>query len=99
MSHNNPPQQSTGRIMARRTETILAPWRAVLLILVLVLASPPVNAAPRPTSALASAGTGARYVIILHGDGMGPQQVKVGGMYVNGAAGTLPFEAFANTTR
>jgi alkaline phosphatase len=33
-------------------------------------------------------------VIIFIGDGMGPQQVKAGGIYVYGAAGSLSFEAF-----
>lgn len=34
----------------------------------------------------------------MQGDGMGPEQAKAGGMYVNGAPGTLPFEAFPNQT-
>ncbi|MHC4083807.1 MAG: alkaline phosphatase [Planctomycetota bacterium] len=33
-------------------------------------------------------------VIIFIGDGMGPEQVKAGGIYVNGAEGTLSFELF-----
>jgi len=33
-------------------------------------------------------------VIIFIGDGMGPQQVKAGGIYVYGAAGALSFESF-----
>jgi alkaline phosphatase len=33
-------------------------------------------------------------IIICIGDGMGPQQVKAGGMYTYGAAGTLSFELF-----
>ncbi len=33
-------------------------------------------------------------IIILIGDGMGPEQVKAAGMYLNGAAGTLNFESF-----
>ena len=33
-------------------------------------------------------------VIIFVGDGMGPQQVKAGGIYVYGAAGSLSFESF-----
>jgi len=33
-------------------------------------------------------------VIILIGDGMGPEQVRAAGMYLNGAAGTLNFESF-----
>jgi alkaline phosphatase len=36
----------------------------------------------------------ARHVIVLIGDGMGLEQVKAGGMYLNGQPGTLPFEAF-----
>lgn len=36
----------------------------------------------------------ARHVIVLIGDGMGFEQVKAGGMYLNGQPGTLPFEAF-----
>ncbi len=35
-------------------------------------------------------------VIVLIGDGMGPEQVKAAGMYLNGAAGTLNFESFPN---
>lgn len=33
-------------------------------------------------------------VIILIGDGMGPEQVKAAGMYANGTPGTLSFEQF-----
>ena len=33
-------------------------------------------------------------IIICIGDGMGPQQVKAGGMFTYGAAGTLSFELF-----
>ena len=55
-------------------------------------------AAPVPARALGPESTGAKHVIILHGDGMGAEHVKAGGMYLNGAAGTLPFEAFANKT-
>ena len=36
----------------------------------------------------------ARNVILLIGDGMGPEQVKAGGLYRNGAAGSLSFESF-----
>jgi alkaline phosphatase len=98
MPHNNSAKQSTGRIMALRTETILWPWLALLLILALVLAGPPVSATPERGRTLAPASTSAKYVIILHGDGMGPQHVKAGGMYVNGTPGTLPFEMFTNKT-
>ncbi len=35
-----------------------------------------------------------KYVIFLIGDGMGFEQVKAGGMYANGQAGTLSFESF-----
>ncbi|MFB0525332.1 MAG: alkaline phosphatase [Phycisphaerae bacterium] len=35
-----------------------------------------------------------KYVIFLIGDGMGFEQVKAGGMYTNGQAGTLSFESF-----
>ena len=34
--------------------------------------------------------------ILFIGDGMGFEQVKAAGMYQNGAAGTLTFEAFVN---
>jgi len=34
-------------------------------------------------------------VIVFIGDGMGLEHVKAGGMYANGAPGTLPFESFA----
>ncbi len=35
-----------------------------------------------------------KYVIFFIGDGMGFEQVKAGGMYANGEAGTLSFELF-----
>ena len=35
-------------------------------------------------------------VIMMIGDGMGPEQVKAAGMYFGGAAGTLNFESFPN---
>lgn len=35
-----------------------------------------------------------KYVIFFIGDGMGFEQVKAGGMYANGQAGTLSFELF-----
>jgi len=35
-----------------------------------------------------------RNVIIFIGDGMGPEQVKTGGIYIYGAAGSLSFESF-----
>jgi alkaline phosphatase len=35
-----------------------------------------------------------KYVIFLIGDGMGFEQVRAGGMYANGEAGTLSFEMF-----
>ena len=34
-----------------------------------------------------------KYVFFFIGDGMGPEQVKVGGMYENGLEGTLSFES------
>ncbi len=46
----------------------------------------------------ALAGTTAKYVILLQGDGMGFEHVKAGGMYVHGAANTLCFESFPNQT-
>ncbi|MHC4500832.1 MAG: alkaline phosphatase, partial [Planctomycetota bacterium] len=33
-----------------------------------------------------------KYVILLIGDGMGPEQVKAAGIYAKGRAGTLFFE-------
>ena len=36
----------------------------------------------------------ARNIVLLIGDGMGLEHVKAGGMYLYGAAGTLPFEQF-----
>jgi alkaline phosphatase len=36
----------------------------------------------------------AKNVIILIGDGMGLEHVRAGGLYLNGAAGSLPFEQF-----
>ena len=99
MLHCNPPRQTAGRvIIVHSTEAYSRPWLAFLLILALVLAGLPVSAAPEPACTLAPASTAGRYVIILHGDGMGPEHVKAGGMYVNGAPGTLPFELFANKT-
>ncbi len=46
----------------------------------------------------ALADTTAKYVILIQGDGMGPEHVRAGGMYVHGAAGTLSFESFPNQT-
>lgn len=46
----------------------------------------------------ALAGTPAKYVILLQGDGMGFEHVKAGGMYGHGAANTLCFESFPNQT-
>jgi len=40
----------------------------------------------------AAAGAAPKNVIFLIGDGMGKEQVKAAGMYLNGAAGTLSFE-------
>ncbi len=37
---------------------------------------------------------GPKYVFFFIGDGMGPEQIKAGGMYANGSAGTLSFETF-----
>jgi alkaline phosphatase len=34
-----------------------------------------------------------KYVILMIGDGMGPEQVKAAGMYANGRPGTLFFES------
>ena len=45
-----------------------------------------------------SATTTAQYVIIFQGDGMALQHVRAGGMFANGAAGTLSFEAFPYQT-
>ncbi|MFC1882807.1 alkaline phosphatase, partial [Thermodesulfobacteriota bacterium] len=39
------------------------------------------------------AGVPPKNVIILIGDGMGPEQVKAAGMYLNGTGGSLSFEA------
>jgi alkaline phosphatase len=41
----------------------------------------------------------ARNVILLIGDGMGPEQVRAAGMYAYGEAGTLVFEDFPCQTR
>jgi alkaline phosphatase len=41
----------------------------------------------------------ARNVILLIGDGMGPEQVRAAGMYAYGEAGTLVFEDFPYQTR
>lgn len=52
---------------------------------------------PNVTVGGSGAGNGAfltKNVIVLVGDGMGFEHIKAGGMYVNGAAGTLPFENF-----
>jgi len=35
-----------------------------------------------------------RCVVLMIGDGMGPEQVKAAGLYANGEAGTLPFEKY-----
>jgi alkaline phosphatase len=44
----------------------------------------------------AQAATNAKYIILFQGDGMASQHIKAGGMYVNGAPGTLVFESFTN---
>jgi alkaline phosphatase len=49
-------------------------------------------------SAGAEGYTTAKYIILMQGDGMGPEHVKAGGMFANGAAGTLIFESFPNRT-
>ena len=71
----------------------MKPLTRVLIILGLLLAG--MGILP---GAAAPDDTGATYVILMHGDGMGPEHVKAGGMYLYGAAGTLPFEAFPNQT-
>lgn len=43
--------------------------------------------------ALAAQAAPPKYVFFFIGDGMGPEQVKAGGMYAHGAAGTLSFES------
>lgn len=58
---------------------------ALALCLLLAVAAAQQARAQRPTN-----------VIFFIGDGMGFEQVKAAGMYANGAAGTLSFEAFAN---
>ncbi len=45
-------------------------------------------------TAPAARGDAPKNVILFIGDGMGFEHVKAGGMYANGAAGTLSFEAF-----
>ena len=55
------------------------------------------RSAPRPVQA-ATAATTAQNIILFIGDGMGPEHVKAGGMFANGAAGSLSFEAFPYRT-
>jgi alkaline phosphatase len=99
MLNCNPAWQSAGRDgNVHNSEKFLRPSLVILVILAVVWAGQPISAAPAPVRTLAPASTAAKYVIILHGDGMGPEHVKAGGMYVNGSPGTLPFEAFANKT-
>lgn len=43
--------------------------------------------------------TAPRNVVLLIGDGMGLEQVRAGGLYANGAAGTLSFERFPVSSR
>jgi alkaline phosphatase len=57
--------------------------KRLLLIVVLAL-----------LSCAVAAQAGPKYVFFFIGDGMGPEQVKAGGMYANGEAGTLSFESF-----
>lgn len=48
--------------------------------------------------ALPLTATEAKYVIVLHGDGMGAEHIRAGGMYAFGKTGTLGFEAFPSQT-
>ena len=58
-------------------------WKKVVLISVVGMLGLAVGVQAEPKN-----------VIFLIGDGMGPEQVKAGGMYAWGAAGTLSFESF-----
>ena len=99
MLHCNSARQVADRGgKAHNSEMFLRSSLVILVILTVVWADLPVGASPAPIRTLAPASTAAKYVIILHGDGMGSEHVKAGGMYVNGSPGTLPFEAFANKT-
>lgn len=42
--------------------------------------------------------TTAKYVLVFQADGMGPEHIRAGGMYINGAEGTMVFESFPNQT-
>jgi alkaline phosphatase len=56
--------------------------KTFVLLCAVVLALTPVASADPPQN-----------VIVFIGDGMGPEQVKAGGMFAHGAAGTLSFES------
>ncbi len=60
-------------------------WRVLILVICFVVGFTLDASADRP-----------KYIIIMIGDGMGFEHVKAGGMFANGAAGTLCFEAFPN---
>jgi len=55
----------------------------ILVLLGCILTAEPLSATPKN-------------IILLIGDGMGFEQVKAAGMYLNGKAGTLSFESFPN---
>jgi len=73
----------------RRSRTV--PFRFFVLAVVLALVQC-LNLSSLPPALRAPP----RHIILLIGDGMGPEQVKAAGMYANGAAGTLSFESFAH---
>ncbi|MHC4694527.1 MAG: alkaline phosphatase, partial [Planctomycetota bacterium] len=58
-------------------------WKEVTVLMVVTVISLTVGAQAEPKN-----------VIIFIGDGMGFEQVKAGGIYANGAEGTLSFESF-----
>ncbi len=76
---------SYGMMVVERVK-LLGVWNMKALCAVLLLVAPAAAAPPKN-------------VILMIGDGMGPEQVKAAGMYSNGAAGTLNFESFPSQAR
>lgn len=81
--HRDPTALARRRAAARTRPAGL--FAAAFFFVLLMLAPWPVHGAPGP---------GPAGVILFVGDGMGPEHVRAGGMYLSGSEGTLSFESF-----